>query len=53
MGALDAEIDALARRIEREVRRNEARLAEFPDFDREWRRAAPAASASDSDGLFL
>ena len=52
MDSLDAEIDALARRIERQIRRNEARLAELPDFDREWREAA-TASVSDSDRLFL
>jgi hypothetical protein len=52
MDSLDAEIDELARRIERQIRRNEARLAELPDFDREWREATTAPMV-DSDGLFL
>ncbi|ADQ67405.1 hypothetical protein GL213_09140 [Halogeometricum borinquense] len=52
MSTLDAEIDALARRIERQIRRNEARLAELPDFDPEWRQTA-SSLVPDSDELFL
>ena len=51
MSSLDAEIDEFARRIERQIRRNETRLAALPEFDTEWRQAA-AASMSDADELF-
>ncbi|MDS0292900.1 hypothetical protein [Halogeometricum luteum] len=52
MSSLDADIDAFARRIEREIRRNETRLAALPEFDDEWRRDA-AASMPDADDLFF
>ena len=51
MSSLDADIDAFARRIERQILRNEARLTALPEFDDEWRRDA-AASMPDADDLF-
>lgn len=51
MSTLDADIDALARRIERQIQRNEARLADLPDFDRD--RESSSESVSGPDELFL
>ncbi|ELZ26067.1 hypothetical protein C474_20241 [Halogeometricum pallidum JCM 14848] len=52
MSSLDSDIDALARRIEREIRRNETRLAALPEFSGEWQRGA-TASIPDADDLFF
>lgn len=52
MSSLDSDIDALARRIEREIRRNETRLAALPEFRDEWQNGA-TASIPDTDDLFF
>lgn len=52
MNTLDVEIDTLARRIERQILDNEARLADLPDFDGEWRRSR-SVPVFDTDSLFL
>ncbi|SFR42356.1 hypothetical protein [Halogeometricum limi] len=51
MSTLDEDIDTLARRIERQIRRNEATIAALPTFDVEWRQPVDP-STPDGDELF-
>jgi hypothetical protein len=47
----NAEIDGLARQIEIQIQKNEARLEEVGEFDGKWRRMAEA-EVPDASELF-